>query len=59
MEQNNYDNPFLGGLKSELDEGFELDVIFNTLIAVADNIRNRYIKYQASKLQLYLKNLEW
>ena len=48
MEQNNYDNPFLGGLKSELDEGFELDVIFNTLIAVADNIRNRYIKYEIS-----------
>ena len=48
MEQNNYDNPFLGGLKSELDEGFELDVIFNTLIAVADNIRNRYIKFEIS-----------
>ena len=48
MELNNYDNPFLGGLKSELDEGFELDVIFNTLIAVADNIRNRYIKYEIS-----------
>jgi hypothetical protein len=48
LEQNNYDNPFLGGLKSELDEGFELDVIFNTLIAVADNIRNRYIKFEIS-----------
>lgn len=48
MEQNNYDNPFLGGLKSELDEGAELDVIFNTIIAVADNIRKRYIKFELS-----------
>lgn len=48
MEQNNIDNPFLGGLKSELDEGFTLDAIFNKLIAVADNIRNRYVKFEIS-----------
>jgi hypothetical protein len=48
LEQNNIDNPFLGGLKSELDEGFTLDAIFNKLIAVADNIRNRYVKFEIS-----------
>ena len=48
MEQNNIENPFLGGLKSELDEGFTLDAIFNKLIAVADNIRNRYVKFEIS-----------
>jgi len=37
---------FLGGLKSEFDEGYSLSVEFNSLIAAADNIRDKYVKFE-------------
>lgn len=37
---------FLGGLKSEFDEGYSLSGIFSSLVAAADNIRNKYVKYE-------------
>jgi len=37
---------FLGGLKSEFDEGYSLSGVFNSLLAAADNIRNKYVKFE-------------
>jgi hypothetical protein len=41
-----FSTSFLGGLRSEFDEGYVLPPVFTSLLAVADNIRTRYIKYE-------------